>query len=363
MSGFAQGSLPDAQKESLCRDLLSEFGATNVKLRGDELQHGCLLPWANHKDQDRNPTASLNWDKLTYKCLGCGAGGGLLWFIAALRGCTSTEARRWLDKSTGLAGEVMDLHLLLNYFDDVYAERRKPPPIPTYAERILDPWMLIHPYMTEVRGCPEETLVRFKVGYAEDYRVSDTKVSERIVIPHFFKGDLVGWQSRRLWDDGTPKYLSTPEFPKDQTLYNYDPRNHRTAIVVESPLSVLHKTHVLGHVVGTFGASVTDLQVRLLTKYDRVILWMDNDDAGWNAVEGSWEINPKTNKARKISEGLGERLMPFIPVDVVDSPWAGDPCNVSDDEAVRLVENAVPFSIWSRPRELRQFTKEVSTAC
>lgn len=362
MAGFEAGSLPDSQKEALCRSLLSEFGVTRVRERDDELIHGCLVPWSSHSDQDRNPTASLNWSKLTYKCLGCGAGGGLLWFIQTVRHCDHKEARGWLGKATGLDGNVMDLHDLLNYFDALYENRgSRVPPIPTYDDRILAPWMMLHPWLfdpePEGRGIPEEALLKFKVGYAPDYPVNDNKVSERIVVPHYWQGQLVGWQTRRLADDGTPKYLSSPDFPKDTTLLNYDPKQ-RVAIVVESSMSVLKHHLAIPNFVSTFGASVTDRQVKLLCKYERVILWMDNDDAGWNATEGTWETSPR-GKTTKVAEGLGDRLAPFVPVEVVESPYAGDPANLPTSVALELVENAVPYSVWHRPTQLRVF-EEVS---
>ena len=343
-----------AQREALCRNLLDEFGAKITRHYKDELVHGCLLPWGNHTDQGKNPSASLNYDKLTYKCLGCQGGGGLLWFIAACRGTTGDEARAWLAKETG-QGQVQELSALLAYFDAVYAPKARRPPISTYAERVLDPWLLIHPYMTEVRGIPEETLIRFKVGYDEHHPVGDGKTSERIVIPVFFNGKLVGWQTRRLGDDGTPKYLSSAEFPKDRTLYNHDPRARRRLVVVESALSVLSKFHVIPDVGATFGATVTDDQIKLMAKYDEVIIWPDNDDAGWNSVVGLVTVNPKSGKKAVVSEGVGQRLIPFTKVKVVQSPFAGDPCDVDDDTAANLVDQAVPFSIWSPPTTLRQF--------
>ena len=85
--------------------------------------------------------------------------------------------------------------------------------------------------------------------------------------------------------DGSSKWISSPEFPKDLTVFNYAPDQHDTAVVVEAPLTVVAKGH-LAHFVATFGASVTETQNRLLASYRKVILWMDNDDAGYKAVLG-----------------------------------------------------------------------------
>lgn len=346
---FTAGMLPLAQKEALCRDLLAEFGVTHIRARGDELIHGCLID-PTHTRQGSDPTASLNFDRLVYKCLGCQASGGLLWFIAVCRGDSSTkDARRWLAKKTG-DGSPMELADLLAYFDALDTRSAKVP-IPTYSRRILEPWALIHPYLTDPRseggrGIPEQNIIDMQVGYAEQYGVSKRPdgtwiTSERITLPHFWKGNLVGWQSRRLADDGTSKYLSSPDFPKDQTIYNYQ-SGSKTTLVVESMLSVVSHLDVLPCAEATFGASITDTQMRLLTKHQNIVLWMDNDRAGWQAVEGYSRDKP----------GMGEILGRSCDVRVVESPYAADPDDLTTQDALDLVAQAVPYSIWQRPNEL-----------
>src|SRR5205814_1612981 len=140
---------------------------------------------------------------------------------------------------------------------------------------------------TEGRHIPADTLMKFNVGYGEfKLMVGDDFVkSERIIIPHFWKGDLVGWQTRRLNKrDGTPKYSSSQDLPKDATIYNYYGAA-KPAVVVESPMSVLSKVHCHPGIEATFGAKVTDRQLELLSRHSETTLWFDNDDAGWEATE------------------------------------------------------------------------------
>jgi DNA primase len=349
-SVFEAGQLPESERERLCRQLLAEFGVPRIhQVRDGELIHGCVLPFGRHKDQDRNPTASLNYKKLTYKCFGCDAGGGLLWFIGLCRGTSATEARGWLDEQTGLGADEQSLASLLAYFDAVYNPQREVhPPMPKMSAKVLEPWLAIHPYMTEERGCTEETLMQFLVGYAPDYRVRLTEdrfiESSRIVIPHFWQGNLVGWQTRRLANDGTSKYLNSPDFPKDTTIFNYDAR--RPAVVVESPLSVLAMYHRTTVLEGTFSASVTDKQIRLLATHDRVILWFDNDDAGWKATEK-----------------VGAALEDYSSVWVVDNPYNGDPGDLVKagmiEEALQLIAEPIPYALWRPPTTLIELPKGV----
>ena len=329
--------MSDEEKERLARELLFEFGATSVqKSRNGELRHSCVLPFGLHTNGDANPSADFNYQKLTYCCFGCGNAGGLLWLIGVCRGESTERARLWLESRTGVGADEQDLTSLLELFDALYSPKEQEDhytPIPRMDERILVPWMHIHPYMTEVRGVPEDTLIRYAVGWDPQ--------ANRIVIPHFWEDSLVGWQTRRLANDGTPKYRSSPDFPKDSTLYGYDAEADEV-IVVESPLSVLSKAHLGWHIEATFGALVTERQIRRIARHRKVILWMDNDEAGWRATSH-----------------LGEALTPYSEVWVVDSPWAADPADLDDDEYARLLKEAViPYPLWSVPTDLKPWRSE-----
>lgn len=358
--------LPDPSKKALCEELLSEFGISSVRTndKSGEMVHACLVSPGLHRDQNKNPTASLNYKKLTYNCLGCGSSGGLLWFIATCRGGSSQEARGWLEETAGLGGQVLELDAMLRFLDAIYA-KAETQPMPRYSDRILQGWSFDHPYFTEERGISQEMHRRFRLGW-------DPSV-DRVVIPHFWNGVLVGWQSRKLppqWrsEDWTPlppdkvdihsgnptspKYFSSADFPKDATVFNYEPRE-REAVVMEAMLSAItHEEYF--HSEALFGAKFTDMQVRRLVKHERVILWMDNDDAGWKAVEGRPEVRP--TKARPDGQdaipGLAELLAPYTQVLVVDSPWSQDPQELPTEEAVALKDAAVPWGVWRRPETL-----------
>jgi DNA primase len=335
MSFLEAVHLPDGQKEQLCRQLLTEFGVTDIRQHDDELVHGCLIS-AYHQDQVRNPTASLNFHKLTYNCLGCGSHGGLLWFIATVRGVQSNEARRWLEIETGTGGQIQELAKLLHLLDALNTRQETRAPIPRYSTRVLESWDFVHPYMTtgdpevglEGRGIPVETLERFRIGWDPE--------KDRIVFPHFWKGALVGWQTRRIWNDGTEKYKNSPDFPKDETLYNAYPKGPRgpsRIVVVESNMSVLRHVHAMP-MSSTFGAKITDRQLWLLEGYEEIVIWMDNDKAGWKATERLGE-----------HLGLGARGL----VRVVISPYAADPGDLPTEVAEGMVDEAVPYDLWRRP--------------
>jgi hypothetical protein len=338
VSDFEPAQLPDGEKQHLCEELLREFGVTAWRETGKgELIHSCPIPGA-HANGDRNPSASLNYKKLTFNCFGCGSRGGLLWFLATCRGEGAEGVRAWLEGATGTGGQVMDTARLLEILEAYEQPSAKPPPIPRYSEHVLKPWTwdFMHPYMThpEYRGCPEETCWKFKVCYAEQYPMGPNRPSqERIVLPLFWRGELVGWQARRLDEDDEPKYTFSPDFPRDRTVYGL--HGLARAVVVESPLSVLRHHHHVPEILSTFGSQVTETQQRALHRYDDLVLWFDNDAAGWKATER-----------------VGAALQDFVNVWAVDSPYDADPADLDDETTEELIARAVPFSIWERPSEL-----------
>lgn len=344
--GFEYAHLSSGEKRALCRDLLQEFGCRNITERGDELIHSCALPHGLHRNGDAHPSASLNWDKLTFRCLGCGAKGGLLWFIAEMRGTDTAKVRQWLGTKTGLGG-VQDIETLMQWLDNLYAVPDEATYVmPRYDRRVLDPWMFVHPWLTDPvseggRGIPVANVERHLVGYGVlSVRVGDDSFvpSHRVVIPHFWKGELVGWQSRRIFNDGTPKYVSTPEIPRDRTLFNYNPK--APAMIVESPMSVVARSHQR-HLEATFGAAVTLTQLRLIEQHPEVVLFFDNDQAGWKATRD-----------------VGEYLMTRTSnVRVVANPYNADPADFTDDVFSEVCQNTVPFVLWTPPTSLEPWDR------
>jgi hypothetical protein len=360
---FEAAALPLELRREMCLELLAEFGVTSYHERVRDCELNIRCPQEIHGQPERHPSASLNYDKLVFKCLACGSQGGLLWFIAMCRGTPTTQVRDWLLSRTGM-GPDFDLEAVHRLLDAVAnPQARERTPIPRFSPRMLDPWRLVHPYLTDPppsgRGIPLQNVLDAEVCYAERYPLGKgadgeplygRMYGERVVIPEFWGGHLVGWQSRRLYDDGTPKYLSSPDFPSARTVYNYA-RDRRTAVVVESAASVLRHQHHLP-MEGTWGADVTDAQVRLLSRHDRVVLWLDNDTAGWKAV-GGWSRPVAGRREEEWVPGLIERLERYSEVLVVDSPWAADPADLDEQTAEGLVADAVPGAVWRRPEALR----------
>lgn len=264
----------DAQN---CSELSGSDGTT-------EIVHSCLIDRVepHHTNGDANPSACLNIDRKLYTCYANGWGGDLFHFIAKMEGkATLAEALPAIGQFlVGATTEADDFRAELDRL--LTAPGAGTIELPTYHDRVLAPWELVHPYLYEERGISMQAATKLRLGFDER--------ENRIVFPHFVDGKLLGWQKRTIparpgWP-GTvpdyPKYRNSSGLPKSETLYNLDAaRDFGAVIVVESPMSVARAVSLgFDNVVATFGAKVSDHQIGLLKDFDTVWVWLDADPAG-----------------------------------------------------------------------------------
>ncbi len=325
------------------KSVLEHYGAKNIIEQGDELIHSCLIDKVtqHHKHGDSSPSASLNSSDLLYNCWSYG-GGDVLWFIQEMEGCDRYDALHILTQF--IEDTDQPSKSIIETLKEIFGRGEEASaPIPRYNNILLEPWLAIHPYMTEVRGFNESTLQRFAIGYDEEYA--------QIVIPHYWKGKLVGYQKRRLdcpeWpmtplvdDKGQhiPKYKNSTGFPKDKTLYNYDnvvERGFTSVVVVESVMSVLRAESWVdegheewGNTICTFAAKTTPTQINILQQFDEIILMLDNDPAGWGGTV-------------KLYNGLKD----FCRIKIVDMPVDVDLGDMDLPDAVIAKASARPGSL------------------
>ena len=342
--------LPDEQKRLLVLDLFREFGIDQYRKNGYELVHRCTLGLGGHSDGN-SWTASVNYSKLEFNCFVCGHGGSLAWWIAVNRGDTSAEqVAGWLKQKTSLREGGVSLQTMLAIIDGIANPKTEIERMPFYDDRLLarwHEWEGFHPYLTDPvadggRAIPVATLERFEIGYADND--SDFNYHQRIIIPVRWKGDLVGWQARALTPEDPEfsiKYKNSPMFPRDRILYG-DVEGRTARVVVESPMSVLRHSHQRP-MVATFGAKLTETQMRLLTKYEKVIIFFDPDNAGYSAT-------------RKLINKLSRRVQLMV----VNNPWNADPGDLNDEDFERVVKQAVPAAIWEpkKYRDLKKYNKK-----
>lgn len=278
------------------RAVLNHYGVENDfeepgREGSTEIRHSCLLDRVerHHNNGDANPSASANIERKKYLCRAFW-GGDMFQFIAKMEDKSDFSGilplvRDFLNGTTTDRDTFHDEVERLIEASTTFGILNEN--LQGYNDRIIRPWAFVHPYLAE-RGIDFDTASRLQIGWREDLN--------RITIPVFWKGVLVGWQGRAIpdrpgqwpgtWGGDIPKYKSSPGLPRSSVLYTSDPQGRVTGgdsvIVVESPFSVI-KAAALGveqTVVATFGAKVSVHQVDLLGDFRHVIVWADDDEAG-----------------------------------------------------------------------------------
>lgn len=329
----------DFEPEEFLQDTL---GAKNIVHRGDELIHSCLLPFGLHRNGDRNPSASFNVDKLVYNCFTCG-GGSLLWATQNILQISRDEALRILQAKVSPAN--FSTSKFIESLEKMWKDDVEDIVLPRYSAKMLEPWQCYSTYLDERKVSQEvQRLMRTGINFENMDQYSGGWITQpRLVIPHFFGGELRGWSMRKLAPEQVgPKYKHTPSFPKDLTLFNYDRAKISNVVyLVESPLSVLvMMSQGIDNVVATFGAMVTNRQIEIMRRFERVIVFPDGDKAGYSAL-----LKPKF--------GVADRLSKFADVWVVDHGIEGDSFNRKDpgdyDNVMDVVkQHKVPLGLIGR---------------
>lgn len=274
--------------------IVDELGIKIDHVAGDEWIAICPL------HDDHSPSFSINTTKFVYNCFSCG-GGSLPDLVARLRGIGIDEAIQWLMR--GIAEYDEDPARFMERFTKslMVSVVREEIHYPVFNESVLNPFIKgLHDsdraqsYLNG-RYISPDVAERFKIGYDESaFRANvkfGTYTGEAIILPHFFKSELVGYQQRWIGKDKpdwVPKYTNTGSFPKDVTLWNYDQaiESDSLTIVVESVFTAIYLEAMGFNAVATFGAEVTDQQVRILSNFGRgLVLAFDNDDTGYRATD------------------------------------------------------------------------------
>ena len=322
---MAKGLLKEIFQGLDARLVLQDMlGVGEIIENGDEYIHSCPLPFGVHKNGDRSPSASLNKETLLFNCFGCG-GGSVIWLV---QNCLNISKD---DAIAKLKNEVVELKLVpvedfINRLEGVFSSNPEDrTDIPHYSDTILRRWEGTCDYLTS-RGVSEAVQRSMRTG-VDSGRLEIQKTPEgeitaqvdRVVLPHFMRGRLVGWVARKLEDiPGVPKYRNSKGFPRGSWLYNLDNAiKFDEVYVVESPMSVLvMKSRGIDNVVATFGAKVDRQQLNLLRNFSKVNIFMDGDTPG-----------------RMATDHILEELQSYTKLGIIMTPDEEDPATMLETPA------------------------------
>ncbi len=284
---------------------------------------------------DKNPSLNISKEKQIYKCFSCGAGGNALTFVQKYEKISFDEAVRKLASIIG--------------YDDprLISERHEKKVdadlVPLY--KCINDLQLFYLYGLSTkegqeakeylfkRNIDETTANAFGIGYSlldgektiqylqakghslksiEDIGIALAKANGtadsnagRLIFPLKDKdGQVVGFSARRIRDDGSSKYVNSPEtriFHKSEVLYNYDiakeiARHDGYVYVLEGFMDVIALSKAgIRSAVALMGTNLSDEHIKML-RFLRaeVRLCLDGDAAGQT---GMMKIIQKLSKA------------------------------------------------------------------
>lgn len=206
----------------------------------------------NHPDGSGQMSFFISPDINAYHCFSCKCHGNLLRLLTTMFKVNYFEAATMVRLTDYTPDKKeFDLDLMWNF--------NKPP------KEFLD------------RGYTRECLKHFRVGTTDD---------GAILIPYYKDfnsfGDLVGYQQR--WYEPTRRVKNSKGFEKKSYLYNVD--YSKDYIVLVEGQSDVWRIYQHGYnVCALMGSDMSNEQVQMLSKFKKVYLALDNDEAGRRGTE------------------------------------------------------------------------------
>lgn len=232
---------------------------------GDELVARCPQHLARTGSEDHHPSWSINLDTGLFICFSCGYRGSLFTLVMDLEGVADVEAA----KDFVVKGSLQN------------AISRIPGPYTPAVPRTGLPETRLAAYTN-----PPPWALRARRVSAEScrhYGVLWDIYAESWILPiRDYDGLLLGWQEK---SEAGRKFRNVPTgVKKSGTLFGYHLFSGGQMVVVESPLDAvrLHTEGITG-AVATYGAIVSQTQIRLMSAADEIVMALDADEAGRKA--------------------------------------------------------------------------------
>ena len=339
---------------------------------------------------EKTPSFYVFTDSGAWRCFGsCGEGGDIFSFVQKRENVDFRESLRILAGETGveLSARAAEQRTRAERLSGIVSAA-----VDFYERQLADEGGAeAREYLSATRGLNEETVARFRLGWAPDewrplrdyllgrgYSDEDAiaagmlhesdsggapydRFRGRVIIPIADERGVYVGLGGRILGAGEPKYLNSPQteiFDKGRTLYALDvagaqARESGTVVVVEGYLDVIGPWQAgFRNLVATMGTSLTERHAARLTRFaSRVVLAMDPDSAGMAAAEraGSLLLNFESPEAMGAAQRSAEAITANADLDlrVAPLPPGMDPDDLAreDPEAWgAAIENAAPFA-------------------
>jgi DNA primase len=245
--------------------LLDRLEITYVGSRGDEIQGFCPAHEARTGKADRNPSWYINSETGAHICFSCQFKGSIAYLVSYLNGFEDLdEARTWINEGGKLSGA----------FEHAVKEKKQALEELVYiSEATLAAFVEPPTYALKSRGLHPDA--------ARKHEILWDSLHDNWIIPIRDPETkrLLGWQEKGYQGRF---FRNQPQgIQKSVSLFGYDKYSGGDMILVESPLDVVRLESIgLTGGVASFGTAVSNNQIQLLKSAERLIIAMDNDDAG-----------------------------------------------------------------------------------
>ncbi len=282
--------------------------------------------------QEKTPSFTVSEEKQIFHCFGCHAGGNIFKFLMEYKSISFVEAVQEVAESVGITinveeesyssdnSELEELYeinvIAAKYFSNnliskeainiasEYLEQRN---IKLKYQKIFGlgyappGWDNFVKYATEQKLDLEKVKMLGLIDSKDNGQYYD-KFRNRIIFPIFSpNGRVIAFGGRVFQgEDNVAKYLNSPEstiYVKRKSLYGLfhskdEIRKQNKAILVEGYMDVIALyQHGIKNVIASSGTSLTEEQVRLLSRYTKnIVVIFDADTAGKKAALRSIEI-------------------------------------------------------------------------
>ncbi len=288
---------------------------------------------------DHNPSMSVSPEKQIYTCFVCGASGNVFTFVQNYENISFPDAVSAVAKKIGYSlnyktninkpfkelYQLVDIatKYYINNLNSAYGKDAKNYLLKrNLSEEIIKEFNIgvsLNNNLTKLlseKGYSEKQIIEASIANKGDnlYDIFQRRITFPI---NNERGETVAFSARVYNEDNTNKYINSrenPIFKKGNILFNYDKAKNevnksKTVIVVEGQFDAIRLYSIgIKNVVATMGTAFTKEHISLLKKLNaKIILMMDNDEAGEKTAISSGEELIKNNLVVEIIKLSGEK--------------------------------------------------------
>ncbi len=295
--------------------------------------------------EDHSPSMSVSEEKQIYKCFSCGAAGNVFTFVSDYENVSFIEAVKIVAEKSGLnfIGEIKSkkqvksqkveyeiMSLALKYYQNNLNTKEGESAKNYLKQRFLADEAIkefdlglalgkehnLHDLLLK-KNYPLKTLEELGLVNINGNLINDI-FNYRIIFPiHDLEGNVIGFTGRIYNNSNQAKYINSKEtiiFKKGEILFNYHRaknaiKKSKTVIIVEGNMDAIRLSiNGVKNVVALMGTSLTKNQVNILKSMRaKIILMLDNDEAGEEATFANGNILEKANLEPLIVRLSGEK--------------------------------------------------------